>query len=216
MFQRFREGKKDGPRKLPCLFRWRRPPPVVKEPEGLRAATSPKFHFVKTSKQPLRELRKTARDGHRTEMREPRAPKGMQDESRKPVSCDILPPATERHAAGTRSPRQPREGNGLQKDKRGLHANGLHPGREKTSEALFFPSSCTRRNCLAAEKFRSCRRRFVSLRKAILFLSRKNTRRDEEMLHTNSSSTRFLTLRLLLAAARPVIETRKRKENLSS
>ena len=92
MFQRFREGKKDGPRKLPCLFRWRRPPPVVKEPEGLRAATSPKFHFVKTSKQPLRELRKTARDGHRTEMREPRAPKGMQDESRKPVSATFCRP----------------------------------------------------------------------------------------------------------------------------
>ena len=92
MFQRFREGKKDGPRKLPCLFRWRRLPPVVKEPEGLRAATSPKFHFVKTSKQPLRELRKTARDGHRTEMREPRAPKGMQDESRKPVPAAFCRP----------------------------------------------------------------------------------------------------------------------------
>ena len=92
MFQRFREGKKDGPRKLPCLFRWRRPPPVVKEPEGLRAATSPKFHFVKTSKQPLRELRKTARDGNRTEMREPHAPKGMQDESRKPVFATFCRP----------------------------------------------------------------------------------------------------------------------------
>ena len=216
MFQRFRDGKKDGPRKLPCLFRWRRPPPVVKEPEGLRAATSPKFHFVKTSKQPLRELRKTARDGHRTEMREPRAPKGMQDESRKPVSCDIFPPATERHAAGTRSPRQPREGNGLQKDKRGLHANGLHPGREKPSEALFFPSSCIRKSGLAAKKFRLCGRRFISLRKAILFLPRKNDCRDGEMLHTNSSSTRFLTVRPLFAAVRSVIKTRKRKEKLSS
>ena len=113
-------------------------------------------------------------------------------------------------------PRQPREGNGLQKDKRGLHAGGLHPGREKPSEALFFPSSCTRRNCLAAKKFRLCGRRFVSLRKAILFLSRKNDRRDGEMLHTNSFSTRFLTLRSFFAAVRPVIETRKRKESLSS
>ena len=69
---------------------------------------------------------------------------------------------------------------------------------------------------LRQKKFRLCGRRFVSLRKAILFLSRKNTRRDGEMLHTDSSFTRFLTLRLLLAAGRPVIETRKRKENLSS
>ena len=27
-FQRFRERTKDSPRELPCLFRWRRPPPV--------------------------------------------------------------------------------------------------------------------------------------------------------------------------------------------
>ena len=45
----------------------------------------PKFHFVKTSRQSLREPRKRMRDGNRTEMGEPRAPKGMQDESRKPV-----------------------------------------------------------------------------------------------------------------------------------
>ena len=112
-------------------------------------------------------------------------------------------------------PRQPREGNGLQKDKRGLHAGGLHPEREKPSEALFFPSFCTRRNCLAAKKFRLCGRQFISLRKAIPFFQAKNDRRDGEMLHTNSSSTRFLTVRPLFAAARPVIEIRKRKENLS-
>ena len=35
------------------------------------------------------------------------------------------------------------------------------------------------------------------------------------MLHTDSSSTRILTVRLLFAAVRPVIETRKRKESLS-
>ena len=129
---------------------------------------------------------------------------------------DILPSATERHAAGTRPPRHPREENGLQKDKWGLHADGLHPEREKPFEALFFPSSSTRRNCFAAKKFRLCGRRFLSLRKAILFLSRKNARRDGEMLHTNSFSTRFLTVRLLFAMVRPVIETRKRKESLST
>ena len=95
-------------------------------------------------------------------------------------------------------PRQLREGNGWQNDKWGLHADGLHIERKKPSEALFFPSFCTRRNCLAAEKFLLCGRRFVSLRKTILFLPRKNTRRDGEMLHTNSFSTRFLTVRFCL------------------
>ena len=47
----------------------------------------PKCHSVKTSRQPLREPHKRARDGNGTEIREPRAPKGMQDESRKPVSA---------------------------------------------------------------------------------------------------------------------------------
>ena len=37
------------------------------------------------SRQPLREPRKRVRDGNRAEIREPHAPKGMQDESRKPV-----------------------------------------------------------------------------------------------------------------------------------
>ncbi len=112
-------------------------------------------------------------------------------------------------------PRQLREGNGWQNDKWGLHADGLHIERKKPSEALFFPSFCTRRNCLAAKKFRLCGRRFISLRKAILLFPRKNDRRDGEMLHTNSLPTRFLTVRPLFAAARPVIETWKRKENLS-
>ena len=35
------------------------------------------------------------------------------------------------------------------------------------------------------------------------------------MLHINSFSTRVLTIRFLLAAGCPVIETRKRKESLS-
>ena len=175
----------------------------------------PKLHFVKTSRQPLREPRKRAWGENRTEMRESHTPKGMQGESRKPVSATFCRPP--RNAVRPEpAPRQSREGNGLQKDKRGLHAGGLHPDREKPSKAQFFPSSCARRNCLAAKKFRLCGKRFTSLRKAILFLPRKSDRRGGEMLHTNSSSIRFLTLRLLLAAGRPVIETRKRKESLSS
>ena len=60
--------------------------------KGSRQQQFPKFHFVKTSRQPLREPRKRARDGNRTEMREPHAPKGMQDESRKPVSATFCRP----------------------------------------------------------------------------------------------------------------------------
>ncbi len=52
----------------------------------------PKFHFVKTSRQSLREPRKRMRDGNRTEMREPHAPKGMRDESRKSVSATSCRP----------------------------------------------------------------------------------------------------------------------------
>ena len=138
----------------------------------------------------------------------------MQDESRKPVSATFCRPPWNA-VRPEPAPRQSREGNGLQKDKRGLHAGGLHPERKKRSEALFFPSFCTRRNCLAAKKFRPCGRRFIPLRKAILFLPRKNTRQDGEMLHTDSFSTRVLTVRLLFATVRPFTETRKRKESLS-
>ena len=138
----------------------------------------------------------------------------MQDESRKPVSATFC--RSPRNAVRPEpAPASILRGNGLQKDKRDLHASGLHPGREKLFEALFFPSFCTRRNCLAAKKFRLCGRRFVSLRKAILLFPRKNDRRDGEMLHTNSFSSRFFTVRPLFAAVRPVIETRKRREKLS-
>ena len=162
----------------------------------------------------LREPRKRARGGNRTGMREPCAPKGMQDESRKPVSATFCRPPRNAVRPELVSASILR-GNGWRKDKRDLHAGGLHPEREKPSEAPFFPSFCTRRNCLAAKKFPLCGRRFISLRKAILFLPRKNDCRDGEMLHTNSFSTRVLTLRLLFVAGRPVLETRKRKENLS-
>ena len=62
--------------------------------EAKRPADGNKFPmtFVKTSRQPLREPRKRARDGNRTEMRKPHAPRGMQDESRKPVSATFCRP----------------------------------------------------------------------------------------------------------------------------
>ena len=139
-------------------------------------------------------------------------------ECRMKAECRFLRHFAARHGTPcgrSPHPRHPHEGNGWQKDKRGLHAGGLHPEWEKPSETLFFLSSFTRKSGLAAKKFRLCGRQFISLRKAILFLPRKNNRRDGEMLHTNSFFTRFLTVRLLLAAGRPVIETRKWKESLS-
>ena len=44
------------------------------------------------SRQPLREPRKRVRDGNKAEIREPHAPKGMQDESRKPVPATFCRP----------------------------------------------------------------------------------------------------------------------------
>ena len=52
----------------------------------------PKWHFVKTPRQPLREPRKRARDGNGTVIREPRVPRKMQDESRKPVFATFCRP----------------------------------------------------------------------------------------------------------------------------
>ena len=148
-------------------------------------------------------------------MREPRAPKGMQDESRKPVSATFCrPPRNAVRLAP--SPRVSLVMGMTCKRTNGIcmRADSIRSGK-KPSEALFFPPFCTRRDCLAAKKFRLCGRRFISLRKAILFLPQKNDRRDGEMLHTSSLSTRFLTVRFLFAAVRPAIETRKRKESLS-
>ena len=65
---------------------------ISRQTPEARRREIPKCHFVKTSKQPLRELRKRARDGHGTEMREPRASKGAQDESRKPFFATFCRP----------------------------------------------------------------------------------------------------------------------------
>ena len=170
--------------------------------------------IVKTSKLP----RENRANGHGTGTGRKYANLTRPRTCRMKAGCRFLRHFAVRHGTPcgrNPPPRQPREGNGLQKDKRALHADGLHPGRKKPSEALFFPPPCTRRNCLAAKKLRLCGRRFISLRKAILFLPRKNALRDGEMLHTNSFSTCFLTVRPLFAAVRPVIGTRKRNENLA-
>ena len=93
---------------------------------------------------------------------------------------------------------------------------GRTPSRAgKAFRSLVFPLFLHPQGVPCGKKFRLCGRRFISLRKAILFLLRKNDRRNGEMLHTNSCSTRFLTVQPLFAEVRPDIETRKRKESLS-
>ena len=64
----------------------------AKRPADGNKSPMPLCQNVKTSKQPLRKPRRRARDGTKTEIREPRAPKDMQDESRKPVSATFCRP----------------------------------------------------------------------------------------------------------------------------
>ena len=64
----------------------------AKRPADGNKSPMPLCQNVKTSKQPLRKPRRRARDGTRTEIREPRAPKDMQDESRQPVSATFCRP----------------------------------------------------------------------------------------------------------------------------
>ena len=139
----------------------------------------------------------------------------MQDESRKPVTATFCRPL--RNAVRPESgPRVSPAREWLAKGQTGF-ARGRTPSR--SGKSLPKPSSsllpAPAGTAFAAKKFRLCGRRLISLRKAILFLPRKNTRRDGDMLHTNSFFTRVLTVRLLLAADRLVIETWKRKECLS-
>ena len=148
-------------------------------------------------------------------MREPRASKGMQDESRKPLSATFCRPPRNAVRPELFSRVSPARGMACKRTNGVCTRVDSIQDEKSLPKLCFSPPFCIRRNCLAAKKFRLCGRRFVSLRKAILFLSRKNDRRDGEMLHTNSFSTRFLTLRSFFAAVRPVIETRKRKESLS-
>ena len=149
-------------------------------------------------------------------MREPHASKGMQDESRKPVSATFCRPprnAVRPEPAPCVSPARGvacKRTNGFC-----TRTDYIRSGKSPPKPCFSLPSAPAG-SALRQKKFRLCGKRFVSLRKAILFLPRKNDRRGGEMLHTNSFSTRFLTLRLLFSAVRSVIETRKRKENLSS
>ena len=176
-------------------------------PEARQAAEVPTYHFVKTSKPPPRESRGRAQGRARAEMRESRGPAGMQDESRRPVFRDTLPPATGCRADGRR-PRVGPCGERLAKGQMDF-ARGKPPTRRKTPpEAPFFPAFHTPGNVFAARNSRLCGKKQISFSKEIPFLPHKNARRGGEMLHTNGFPARFLTLRTLFAPNRPEKEGR--------
>ncbi len=218
IFQQFRKGKKDGPRKLPCLFRWRRQPPVAFCRESAKRPAdgnkSPMTFLSKRQDSPCENRangRGTGTERKCANLTRPRECK-MKAESR------FL-----RHFAvshGTPCGRNPLpasapQGEWLAKGQTRF-ARGRTPSRAgKAFRSPAFPVFLHPLGLPCGKKFRLCGRRFISLRKAIPFLPRKNDRRAGEMLHTDSSSTRFLTVRPLLADGRIFIETRKRKESLS-
>ena len=168
------------------------------------------------SRQTLREPRKQARDRNGTEMREPRAPRELQDESRKPVSATFCRPP--RNAMRPEPAPRVSPARGMA----GKRTNGVCTRTDSIQSGKSPPKPCF--SLLPAPAGTALRQKsFVFAEggsflcgKRFCFYLEKNTRRDGEMLHTNSSSTRFLTIRLLFAAGRLVIETRKQKENLSS
>ena len=162
----------------------------------------PPMTYCQNVKTALARTAQTGAGGNRTEMREPRAPKGMQDESRKPVSATFCRPPRNAVRPDPAPRVSPARGMACKR------TNGICTWADSIQSGKSPPKPCF--SLLYAPA-----RRFVSLRKAILFFPRKNDCRDGEMLHTNSFSVRVLTVRPLFAAFRPVIETRKRKENLS-
>ena len=94
-------------------------------------------------------------------------------------------------------------------------ARGKPPIRKKNPpEAPFFLAFHTPGNVFAARNFRLCGKKEISFRKEILFLPHKNRAKSGEMFHTDSSATRFLTLRGLFPPCRPAARIRNLSENL--
>ena len=86
--------------------------------------------------------------------------------------------------------------------------------RKKPPEAPFFPAFHTPGNFFAARNSRLCGKKEISFSKEILFLPHENGRRSGEMLHTDSSRARFLTLRVLFPPCHPDARTRYPTKNL--
>ena len=133
---------------------------------------SPKCHCVKTSKTAPRESHGREQGRGRAEIREPRGLAGVQDESRKPVSRDTLPPATGCRADGCR-PRVSQAGERLAK-RQSDFVRGNSPNRKKKpSEAPFFPAFHTPGNCFAARK------KFLSAKKSRFCRTKTDTEAEK-------------------------------------
>ena len=198
-----------------CMLQWRRPPLVVKAPKGQRTATSSPMTFL--SKRQDSPCGNHA-NGHGTETERKYANLTRPRECRMKAESRFLRHFAVRH--GTPCGRNPLpvlspQGEWLAKGQTGFARGRTSSRAGKALRSPVFPFFLHLQELPCGKKVSSLRKGFISLRKAILFLPRKNDRRDGEMLYTNSFSTRFLTLRLLFAAVRPDIETRKRKEGLS-
>ena len=95
-------------------------------------------------------------------------------------------------------------------------ARGRPPTRrEKRPQPRFFAFFHTSVDLFAARNFRLCGKKEISFSKEIPFLPHENARRGGEMLHTNSSYARFLTIRPLFPPCRPATGTRHPAERLS-
>ena len=219
IFQQFREGKKDGPRKRPCLFRWRHRPPVASCREGAKRPAdsnkSPNDILPKRQGNPCENRangrgtgteRKCANLAHPRECR-------MKAESRFPQHFAV------RH--GTPCGRNPPSTSAPQGERLAKGQTGLARGRtpSRAGKALRSPVLPL---FLHSQEV-PCGKKVSSLRKTVHFFAESDfvfTAKKRPPGRRNAPYKQFFrpffNSPLLFAAFRPVIETRKRKENLSS
>ena len=143
-----------------------------------RATKNPKYHFVKTSKQPPRESRGRSRDGDGTKTWDSREPSGMQDESRWPFFSDTLPPATGCRADGRR-PRVSRTGKKARKKTDGFCTRTASNQKEKAVRSPAFSRFPRSRKFLCGKKFSSLRqeRNFFQQRNSVFAARKRPPRR---------------------------------------
>ena len=171
MFQRFQERKKDGPRELPCLFRWRRPPPVAsiaKAPKGRRTAISPPYDILsKRQDSPC----KNRANGRGTETERKCANLTRPEKCRMKAGSRFLRHFAARH--GTPCGRSPPlasapQGEWLAKGQTGV-ARGRTPSRaEKAFRSPVFPLF------LHSQEL-PCGKKVSSLRKAVHFFAESDS-----------------------------------------
>ena len=171
MFQRFQERKKDGPRELPYLFRWRRPPPVAsiaKAPKGRRTAISPPYDILsKRQDSPC----KNRANGRGTETERKCANLTRPEKCRMKAGSRFLRHFAARH--GTPCGRSPPlasapQGEWLAKGQTGV-ARGRTPSRaEKAFRSPVFP-------LFLHPQELPCGKKVSSLRKAVHFFAESDS-----------------------------------------